>query len=685
MSRRWFVSEFAPTNKVCGRGFGRELMALMLILLLNACGGGGGASNVGVAPPAQPQGCDGSCASAASFLTVADVQQVIARAVAEAKAQSATATIAVVDRVGNVLGVFRMASALGEEVLIASAIDGGGNAVIDGGLEGIRLPGLLAAAIDDQAAIAKAITGAYLSSEGNAFSTRVASQIVQDHFNPGEQNQPAGPLFGVQFSQLACSDLVGRFNGVGADFGPMSADPGGFPLYKAGVPVGGVGVVADGLYSLDADILDSDRNLDEMIALAATFDFAAPRNRRGDQITVDGKTLRFSDVEFDHLSRDPATAPGFATLTPADGQLIAVFGYSDGTIRAGLAFGQPASGIRPDAGVDYPNLDAYVLVDAANALRYAPRAGTDGAALAGANLTANEVRTILRAALGVANRARAQIRRPLGTPARVTVAVVDTTGEILGIVRSRDAPVFGTDVSLQKARTAAFYSSAAAGNFLRAMPDAAYPAAARSVVIGDYVDAVKTFLADANALDDGNIAFSDRAGGNLSRPFFPDGLSGRPPGPLSKIDGEWSPFSTGLQLDLVINAILQHVVAVASAGVLTADVDQQCPGVDDTFNATQTSRVLANGMQIFPGSVPIFRGSVLIGGIGVSGDGVDQDDMIAFLGVHEAGVALGGAIGNAPVNRRADTLTPQGVRLRFVQCPPAPFLDSNADNVCEGK
>ena len=54
-------------------------------------------------------------------------------------------------------------------------------------------------------------------------------------------------------------------------------------------------------------------------------------------------------------------------------------------------------------------------------------------------------------------------------------------------------------------------------------------------------------------------------------------------------------------------------------------------------------------MQIFPGSVPIYRGDALIGGIGISGDGVDQDDMIAFLGLHNAGVELGTGVGNAPL------------------------------------
>ena len=93
--------------------------------------------------------------------------------------------------------------------------------------------------------IAKALTAAYLSTEGHAFGTRTASQIVQEHFNPGEALAPAGPLFGVQFSQLPCSDLSARFAGGAADAGPkrsplgLSADPGGLPLYKGGTPVGG--------------------------------------------------------------------------------------------------------------------------------------------------------------------------------------------------------------------------------------------------------------------------------------------------------------------------------------------------------------------------------------------------------------------------------------------------------------
>jgi len=83
--------------------------------------------------------------------------------------------------------------------------------------------------------------------------------------------------------------------------------------------------------------------------------------------------------------------------------------------------------------------------------------------------------------------------------------------------------------------------------------------------------------------------------------------------------------------------------------------------------------------------VPIYRGGQLIGGIGVSGDGVDQDDMISFLGLHNAGLELGGAINNADPSIRADTLSPQGVRLRYINCPQAPFIDSDEAFPCSGK
>ena len=164
------------------------------------------------------------------------------------------------------------------------------------------------------------------------------------------------------------------------------------------------------------------------------------------------------------------------------------------------------------------------------------------------------------------------------------------------------------------------------------------------------------------ALADG-IAYSNRAIGNLARPFIPDGVNGSGPGPLSKPFAQWSPFADGLQLDLVV----ANVAANLGGGALI----------------TGCSPASANGIQIFPGSVPIFKGGALAGAIGISGDGIDQDDMIAFLGLANAGAALG-TVANAPAATRADNINVPGGRLRYVNCPVSPFLDTNASNVCNG-
>ena len=44
------------------------------------------------------------------------------------------------------------------------------------------------------------------------------------------------------------------------------------------------------------------------------------------------------------------------------------------------------------------------------------------------------------------------------------------------------------------------------------------------------------------------------------------------------------------------------------------------------------SQEFRNGLITFPGGVPLYKNGVLVGGIGVSGDGVDQDEHVAFAG-----------------------------------------------------
>ncbi|MEO8461111.1 MAG: heme-binding protein, partial [Dokdonella sp.] len=382
-----------------------------------------------------------------------------------------------------------------------------------------------------------------------------------------------------------------------------------------------------------------------------------------------------------------------ASLGIGDGALVAVPGYVGAAIAVGHAFGQNDSGVRP-AGSEFSGFDAFVLDDGSGNNRYPPQAASDGAGA----LSEAEVRGLLTEALRVAAHARAQIRQPLGSTARVTVSVSDRNGAVLGLVQSRDAPLFGIDVAVQKARTAVLLSASDAAGVLNAEADANYFSAnvdlANASValtsvgqspIGNYVGAARGFLGLPTALGDTNNAFSVRAIGNLARPFYPDGIDGNPPGPFGRPFTNWSPFNDGLQLDVAYNAIALHIAWYLQQVGLSVSVDgRTLPALSDVTTCSAEPR-LGTGIQIFPGGVPIYRGSMLVGAIGVSGDGVDQDDMVAFLGLDQAGAALGGAIGNAPPALRVDRLAPGNTHLRYVQCPQAPFIDSNESDPCGGR
>lgn len=634
-------------------------------LALASCGGGGGGGTTPPPPPTPPPSAPTYALPAAQALTAADVQQIIAQAVAEARARNLPAVIAVTDRVGNVLAVYSMTGARASATLRAAPNGQNMDA------QGVAAP---AAA----AAIAKAITGAYLSSGGNAFSTRTASQIVQEHFPPAPSTAglESGPLFGVQFSSLPCSDVTTRTAslGVGPRRSPLglAADPGGFPLYKSGVLVGGVGVMADGDYGFDRNTLDTDDDGEEAIAYAAATGFEAPTDIRAERVTVDGTTLRFSDASAATLRSTPASAPAFASLPAGTGSFTAVNGYyAGGGALAGAAYGTEASGLRLATTAEFSNSSAMVLTNGAGQNRFPIRAGTD-AADGLTPLSDAEVRAILEEAFTVMSRARAQIRRPLDSRAQVSISVVDSRGQILGVVRSPDAPVFGIDVAVQKARTASFFSGTFAAAELGADP---------SADVRSFVQKTRDFFADPAALT-GKNAFAARSIGNLARPYFPDGEVGRPNGPLSRPIAQWSPFSTGLQSALIIGNVGQHLNFVT--GAAPADTPQRCTFLPDV--AAGQNR-LQNGIQIFPGGVPIYRGGRLVGGVGVSGDGIDQDDMTSFLGLYNGGVRVSG-VSNAPAAIRADQLVvgpTAPARLRYVSCPFAPFLDTSEQNVCQGK
>jgi uncharacterized protein GlcG (DUF336 family) len=603
-----------------------------------------------------------SASASPALLTPTEVGYIIGRVVQEATARHKPATIAVVDRVGAVLAVYRMTDA--PMNLKVEDNPNGPNVLLNG-----FFPVPTAAE-----AIAKAVTGAYLSSShGNAFSTRTASQIVQDHFNPGTHGAPSGPLFGVQFSQLPCSDLMVRATDSltrGPHRSPLglAGDPGGFPLYKNGQLVGGIGVKAEGSYRVDENIYDNDHSTDEILALAGTFGFRAPAGIRADTITAGGLTLRYSDAQQSDLITNPAKAISSSKIPATRGSLVSVAGYYDKTagLRSGSAYGSRASGlVRDFSGSISKKVPPYLLVDDKGHVRF-PAAGGIGAGA----MTKAEVLQILRAAYASAIKTRAQIRNPPGSTAAITISVVDTHGIILAIATIPDAPIFGIDVSLQKARSAVFMSSAFGDKGLQAAG------------LGRYSTATTTFF--GKKAFSGGFAWSARAIGNIARDSYPDGIDTTPNGPLSLPKSLATPFSDGLQLDLILGNLAAHVTYVRGKGAETARFCTTLPRPPGTLPKDKNP-VLANGLQIFPGGFPIYRNGQLVGGIGISGDGVDQDDMTGFLGIYNAGQQLKTGIGEAPFAIRASVLYGNGASPHYVNCPYAPYVGSNSQNLCGGK
>ena len=528
-------------------------------------------------------------ARAAASLTADEVRGVVARAVAEAQAAGSKAWVAVVDEQANVLALYRMDGAP-DRVRIPQT----GPVRAHGSLEGADLTGALVA-------VSKAGAGALLSSGGNAFSSRTASFIVQDHFPPKVDFTPGGPLFGVQFSSLICTDIKTPALPYG-----LAGDPGGVPLYRDGRVVGGVGVESDGIYGIDTDpatASDADDAVpEERAALAGQRGFEPPDLIRGDNILADGIRLTYTDVR--------AQGSGSAAL---------------GGFRFGPRGGQGSPVLRPGTvgGVNGQ-------VDS----RFPIRAGKGG-------LSAADVAKVLEQAAQQTVRTRGAIRQPLNSNARVSIAVVDTDGSVLAFFQNDDAPNFGIDVSVQKARTAAFFSRADAGSLLRGLG------------LGEYV---------ADVPLDGSIAYTSRAIGFLHQPFYPPGINGTDPGPFSRATGDWSPFDTGLQLELLFDRLAEVI-----------KLGQQQPGADIDAVTSGASLApcnaslpgLANGITIFPGGVPLYKDGRLVGAIGISGDGVDQDDLIASAG--SAGF-------EAPSERRCDQLVVRGTRLPYVKYPRHPEL-----------
>ncbi len=463
-------------------------------------------------------------------------------------------------------------------------------------------------------AITKAGTAAFLSSDQEALTSRSAGFIVQQHFPPSIKNTAPGPLVGVNFSTLSFSDVNHfkdphtfdplAFGGGGTNGAPitplalaslsgLNGSPGGVPLYDTNDNLlGGVGVTIVGRGPIPElfDIQTTARqrlDTNEDVALAGQIGFEPAQKFIASHVLING-------IRLPYVSSKTKVEP----VLPL------------GTVGAAV----PPYDITNSPPVDYP---ALTLGGVAGEMRAPiiddPTPGTiDGQA----RLTASEVTNILTLSAQRAIKTRAGIRLPAGQPAQVFITVINnptTPGvapTVLGTFRMGDATIFSWDVSVQKARTALFFSSPLATNLLPAQLQ--------------------------------NKALSTRAVGFLAESNYPPGIQKKPPGPLLDQQENFSLLPIG------VTNILNGVFFTAANPPLTS------PDPD-----------LPNGITIFPGGFPLYRNGVLIGAIGVSGDGVDQDDLISASGTVNF---------LAPMAIRSDQIVFRNARLPYAKFPRNPAL-----------
>jgi uncharacterized protein GlcG (DUF336 family) len=487
-------------------------------------------------------------------LTAVDVQTIINQATARALQISPNSVIAVTDREGDVLAVW-------------------------------SVDGTAPSALDISSCVSKAGTAAYLSSNQNAFTSRTAGFIIQQHFPPGVRNTAPGPLVGVGLSNLFTSD-INKFRAPGSliTFGPtpgltivpvfgtsLDGSPGGVPLYKNGILVGAIGVTGDGVpgplvfRSQNPFTFIPGYDKDEEVALAGQTGFRPSSSIQADNVYINGIALPYV------LSPAPSIVGGIMQGVPAPGfpvmaapppfpYPIATFGGVQGEIRQPI-INDPIPGT----------------------INGQPR------------LTAAEVASIINFAADRARTTRAGIRLPIGIPMEAFITVENNPNNpnvgptVLGAFRTGEATLFSWDVAVQKGRTAVGFSN-------------------------------------------NSLALSTRTVGFLAQTKYPPGLDVQDPGPYFGLQEQFSGFN---------RAALPNFVLDSS-------------GLDARF---------PNGITIFPGGFPLYRNGQLIGAIGISGDGVDQDDIVGASGTHDF---------LAPYSIRADQFAYLGARLPYAKFPRDP-------------
>lgn len=452
--------------------------------------------------------------------------------------------VAVVDRAGNILAIFETPGAPVTETNLGKPISA------------------------DDLAVGLARTAAFFSNDQAPLSSRTVRFISGIHFPPGVKGTPNADLYGIENTNRGCTlannfplkpslSINGAF-GPGMitgkkdtnDSDPMAVNPGGIPLFNGGV-VGGVGVV-----STSPEIAE----------------FAA-----------------FSGASNSHFLPSPAQLPppGVVIIGGIALPFVNQTTQPAGTTPGSLA-GSYVPGFAPQAGSLPP--DNYLL---------GPSAGS--------MLSQSDVNEIIMNAVATANTTRAVIRLPPNSTAKMTIAVSDLDGTLLGVYRMPDGTVFSTDVAATKARNVIWFST--------------------------------TGVRDLSGVPTGT-AVTNRTISFGAQPLFPPGIDGSDDGPFFPL--------------------------------YLYDADNPCTQGIGT-RPPNTNNM--SGIVFFPGSLPLYRNGVLVGGLGVSGDGVDQDDFVTG-GAVDAACNAGGPCGvpdfQAPANIRADQVVIRDVRLPYLKFPRNP-------------
>ncbi len=509
-------------------------------------------------------------------LATEDVTAIVSAAAASL--DNDTMTIAVVDRAGTVLALFRKANA---------------------------------DPANDDRAVGVARTAAFFSNNMAPLSSRTVRYISGIHFPPGLTDASNAPLYGIENTNRGCALNV-QFN-AGKSILPATSvkAKGCSPFASAGC---GSGIVTGKRQPDDSDPTSVDAG---GIPLYRIVPPGLDRINEG--ILSNGKVI--GGIGVAGIAGDPQLAE-FAAATGAFGALASALGPiaplpfypipDPGNVIVGglrLPFLGPnlmltfdskgvPNGLQRPAGTNAGTAaGSYVM--AAQSGGCAPNGYLAGP-VAGSQLSAADVDGIVQRAIATAKRTRAIIRLPLSSYARMVIAVGDLDGSILALYRMPDATVFSIDVSVAKARNVVYFSGSD--------------------------PAGRTDLPGVPA----GTAISNRTIGFGAQPLYPPGIDsaafGAAPGP----------FYSKLFLN---------------------DLANPCSQGSQLANANQ------NGIVFFPGSTPLYRGGQLVGGLGVSGDGVDQDDY----------VTLGAAGSFLPDSKTwADQVKVQGVRLPMFKFPRQP-------------